>query len=320
MLSGVRRSLADFWRFYWPVLVGFLVIKIVQVALYPDPYLMSDSGEYLNSARTLQTNPYKPLGYSVFLAFGRVLLPAPIGIPILQSLLRLAAVALLGSVLHRRYGLGRGVVLIASAVLVCHPTALLLDHYILSDSLFTTVTVAFVAALLAYASRPTAGMLAAVIALSVVATSLRFVGLLYPALALVVIALHGRRRVRHCGAVLVATVLFFLVTAGINKRQLGVFQFTTFDGWAFHGTIAHLMVFTEEELRRIDDPETRLVYEYMLSFPARTYRTHTTDWYRWHPRSPAKQLMNTFVPQDERPENASSSSGTRRTRVIRLTS
>ena len=54
------------WAFYWPVLVAFVAVKIGQMILYPDPYLMSDSGEYLNSARTLQTNAYAINSFSLF--------------------------------------------------------------------------------------------------------------------------------------------------------------------------------------------------------------------------------------------------------------
>ena len=62
--------------YFWPFLVAYIAVKIVQIILYPDPYQMSDTSDYLKSAILLRTNPFKPLGYSLFLAFGRLVLPA----------------------------------------------------------------------------------------------------------------------------------------------------------------------------------------------------------------------------------------------------
>ena len=47
--TGVSRptdASLTFWRYFLPFWIAFGVVKIIQIFLYPDPYLISDSGEY----------------------------------------------------------------------------------------------------------------------------------------------------------------------------------------------------------------------------------------------------------------------------------
>jgi len=304
MLRQFRAAVRELVVFYWPFLLVYALVKIAQGVLYPDPYMISDTGEYLNSARTLETNPYKPIGYSLFLAFTRLILPFPLGVTILHSLLKLIATLCLGTALRQYYDISRRVVLLVCVTIAINPTALLFDHYLLSDSLFVSFSVGLIAALLAYARKQTWLYLSATIALMLGAVALRFVGLVYPALLCAAILLYGgKQRVRHALVVPVTTAALLLGLAARTQHDLGVFKLTTFDGWAFHGTIGHLLERDWNDLNLIDDPEAKLVYSYLLSFPLETFHGRHRDFFRWHPESPAKNLLNVFQPITERPND-----------------
>jgi hypothetical protein len=306
----------EFLRYFRPLILAYVAVKAVQVFLYPDPYLISDTEEYLSSAISGRANPYKPFGYSTFLALTRPLLPFPIALPVMQALIRLAAVLLLGHVLRRHTRLPRWAVLGAGFGVGLDPLALLMDHHLLADSLFISGTVGFVAGLVAYLRRPGWAWLAVALGFALMCVSLRFAALPYP-LLLVIAVLARARRVRwvHALTAVVGTALLILGLSLRVKRDLGVFAFTTFDGWAFYGNLAPLLALEAGREAPIDDPETRLVWEYFASFPPEIYARHDTDWHRWHSLSPAKQLLYTFTPR-LRPAHTDSATRSRGERFL----
>ncbi len=288
--------------YFWPFLLVYVAVKITQSVLYPTPYIMSDSAEYLETARTLLTNPYKPIGYSLFLAAARPLLFTPLCLTILHSALKLAACLILGLVLRRYYKFPRAWNLAVCALITLNPTALLVDHFLLSDSLFISCTIGLLAFLLAYIKCRTWLLLLVTMLLALAATTIRFVGISYPALVLLVVILYGgRHKGPQVAVLLVATVILLVGVAMRNNKDLGCFKLTTFDGWAFHGTIGPLLHRYPINVSRIEDPETAVVCDYLMTFPLDKYQGRQRGFFRWHPESPAKQLLGTFRPIRSRP-------------------
>jgi len=290
--------------YFWPFLLAFFVIKLIQAVMYPDPNMMPDTGDYLKSAILLRTNPYKPIGYSLYLAFNRLVLPFPLGVPILQGVIKLAATAALGGVLRSHFKLPRWCVVTVCIVVTLNPTALFLDNFLISDSLFVSFTIGIMAALLAYAARPSWTALLTALVLALAATGTKYVGVAYPVLAIAFVVLYGRKqRVLQSSVIVLSTVALLLGMAAKTHRDLDVFKLMMFDGWAFHGTIGHLLAEDPWDLARIDDPETRLVCSYIMSFPLARYTEGHRDFFRWHPESPAKNLLNVFIADRQRPDD-----------------
>jgi len=285
------------WRgalaYFAPFWIAFVLVKGLQLFLYPYPALISDSGDYLQSAATLQANPYRPIGYALFLAAARSLGPA--GIPWLQALLRFAALFALGLVL-RSYGVRRAIVLAVCLVLACDPSTLLLDHYVLSDSLFVSITLAFLAALLHMALTGGWRSFAAACLLAAAALVFRHVGLAYFGLLAVWVLFWTRsQRWLRTGVVAVVAAGTLLASAWSVSRSLGIFRATTFDGWAFYGNIGMLLGDANWDALRGRDPEVDLLVDYLSSFPRETFATHDSDWHRWHRAAPAKRLLAMLV-------------------------
>ncbi len=304
MSNSVIDRVKGWISYFWPFLLAFLAVKSIQALLYPDPYMMPDTGDYLKSAVLFRTNPYKPIGYSLYLAFNRLVLPFPLGVPVLQSLLKLAATAALGSVLRYHYRLPRWCVLTVCVVVTLNPTALFLDHFLIADSLFVSFTIGMIAALLAYAARPSWIPLLFALALALASAATRYVGAAYPALVTVFVVLYGKKqRVLQAAVITLATTGLLLGMAAKTHRDLNVFKLTMFDGWAYHGTIGHLLGADPWDLERIDDPEARLVCSYIMSFPLNKYVGGHRDFFRWDPKSPAKNLLNAFIADEKRPDD-----------------
>ncbi len=283
---------------FLPLWVTYIVVKTIQIVFYPDPYLASDTGEYLWSAVTFRANPYKPFGYSAFLAVARTLLPFPLGVLLLQSLVKLIAVTALGETIRRIYAFPRATVLAVSAIILFDPLALLLDHYLMSDSFFLSASLLTLAGLLAFLKRSSWVALAVTIGFALLATAVRFVGLALPVLAIVSILLYRRRRwVASVAVVSVCTIGLLLGLSTQMKRELGTFNTTTFDGWAFYGNLGPLLEFDADEIAAVEDEEIRILYDYFAAFPADLYALHDSDWHRWSPDSPAKELLYAFAPK-----------------------
>ncbi len=302
----IGEKLGVVWKFHKPFILAFFAVKVVQFILYPDPYMWSDTGEFINSAITLKCNPYKPIGYSLFIAFSKILL-FPVGLLFFQSLYRFLATLWLGIVLEKHYRFHRWLVLGTCLFIGLDPLAILHDHFILSDSLFVTLTIASIATFLAYIRKANWLFLIVVVLFVEMALAVRFVGLVYPPLFTILIVIrYGFKRWFHCIVIIAATVLTILILMTKMDRDLGIYKVTTFDGWTMIGNIAPVLNLSPEYIGDIDDPETRLLYEYMASFPAETYEDPNPDYYRWHRNSPAKQLLNIFCPIYPDPDSSAS--------------
>ncbi len=280
--------------------VAFVLLKLLQVYLYPHPYLVGDSEEYVLSAESLKANPYKPIGYSLYLAATRVFSPTPTVSVVLAALLRLIASLGLTWVLHRHQRVRREVAVAAGALIAFDPHAWYLDHFLIADTVYTAQTIGFLATILAYVDSPTRRWFAGALALSVSTMFLRFVGLANPALLAATVVWrapsHASRARRAGMVVLVSSASILAISAHVDW-SLGRFRPTTFDGWALYGNIApHLDELAPEDFL---DPEARLVAEFLTAYPSSIRPDHDSNWHRWNRRSPAKRLLRAFWPRYE---------------------
>jgi hypothetical protein len=119
----------------------------IAVSLAYDPALfVKDSWTYLANARELAPGVARPVGYPAFLDA----LPTELGlrvIPLAQHLLGLA-IAVVLYVLLLRLGVRRSLAALATAPVLLDPYQLVVQHYILADTLFELLLVAGCALLL----------------------------------------------------------------------------------------------------------------------------------------------------------------------------
>ncbi len=296
--SARRDAISSFVRYFLPFWVILACVKGIQSVFYPDPYIVSDTGEYIWAAETLRPNPYKPIGYSYFLALAR-LLGGPLTTVLLQATLRALSVQVLGEVLRRYVRWPRWAVLGTMLCIALDPLTLFLDHHLLSDGLFIAASTLALAATIGHVCaerEPSRWMWLSVgIGASLVALALRFVGLALPA-ALVVacIVYGGPGRLARVAAVAIPTVALVAWLCGQVEREYGVFRMTTFDGWTFAGNIGPIISVRPGDGDDVEDPELRLLTEYYATFPPDMLSENDADWHRWSSDSPGKRLLWAF--------------------------
>ncbi len=145
--SGLVAGLRRHWLIVSLVGVGAAIRTLVMAAYQPAFWFYGDSGQYINIATHLpDLHRYRPLGYSVMLA---VLWPTG-SLAVVAALQHLAglAIAVAIYVLLLRRGVPRVVASLAAVPMLLDSLQVDLEHFILSETLFTVLLFAGLLALL----------------------------------------------------------------------------------------------------------------------------------------------------------------------------
>lgn len=221
---------------FWPgrhvlfgcALVAGIVLRAVVIYAYRPALLYTDTFAYLSSARSLETLPERPIGYSFFLRPFVVgfhdLATAFTAVQIVQHVIGLVLAVAMYAFLRRRGLPGWGATLATLPVLL-DPLELVMEHYVLTDFLFAAFLVGAVLALF-WDHRP--GWTAVVVAgvLISFATVVRGAGT-FLAIAFVVALLFLRVPWRRIVAFLVAFAVPVAAYSVLFLVQHGQFATTT---------------------------------------------------------------------------------------------
>jgi hypothetical protein len=209
---------------------GVLLRVLVTVAYWP-AFWYPDSRSYTLFALTRQPDVIRPYGYSAFLIpFTWLHTVAPV--PLIQHLMGLGVAVAVYAFAVRR-GVPRGLAALVAAPLLLDARTVVLEHYLLAETLFTAVFVAGIM-LVTWRARPGLGAGVAAGLLLAAAALTRSVGL--PLLAVVL----GYLAIRRAGWRLLAAVAvaMALPLAGYSvwyHHEHGAYGFGAFQGrflWA----------------------------------------------------------------------------------------
>ncbi|MEA2828346.1 MAG: hypothetical protein QOG43_2785 [Actinomycetota bacterium] len=144
VVNRLSRSVAGLRR-HWPLLVLLTVGGLLRLAMMrayrPAFWYFGDSSVYFAHAISHVPDSRSPYGYSFAIQLLRMLPVRPLElIPLLQHLAGLAVPAACYAYL-RRGGVSRLVSVLAVAPVVLDARTIVVEHYVLSDTLFTTLTV-----------------------------------------------------------------------------------------------------------------------------------------------------------------------------------
>ena len=172
------------WGFALLLLSGLTVRALVFRAYPPAFAYYDDSRHYLRAALTTTPHDMRPFGYSAFLKILSITGRTSV-ISLAQLLIGLGLAVVVYAVALRR-GLPRWLALVAAAPVLLDARQIIIEHYILSDALFSALVLSAVAVLL-WRDRPTPARCAAAGLLGAAAMLTRSVGavplailLLYP--------------------------------------------------------------------------------------------------------------------------------------------
>ncbi len=230
-----------------------------------------DTSPYVAAARSgLFADPFRPAGYPAFLRALHALSDHVVAVTALQHALGIATALLLYAAV-RPYS--RWAALLAPAVVLLDGFEVLVEHAVLSDSLFVFL---LAAALLAAVRRM--GLAAG--ALIALAASVRTVGLFVVPLVLLALLWPRRWRTAALGTVAAVAVLGGYYAA--EHAQVGATGLSRAPGWSLYARVGQFA-----DCTRFTPPAgTRALCETVD--PA---RRPSTDFYYWAKQSPAQRAF-----------------------------
>jgi hypothetical protein len=220
--------------YIWTALGTILSLFFVFKYFYPYPNMVMDSYVYIKGAvRNLDANSF-PIGYSKFLLFFSFFSRSTLLLVLLQYLL--LEFALLGLFLSVLYFFkpSKKVGYILFAFLFCNPLFLFLSNFIMSDTLFTALSLFWLLNLIWIVCRPQPYMIWTQAVLLLLVFTVRYNALYYPLIGSIAILLSRLRTGYKIAGILLQFVLigsFVLYTSCKMEQLTGVKQFSPFGGW-----------------------------------------------------------------------------------------
>lgn len=275
------------------IAVAFALRVLLMIAYTPAILSYSDERSYVGAAAgKLFSNPFRPAGYSMFLKAVHLLsasLPLTIAV---QHLIGLATAVLVYAI-ARRIGASRWMALLAGAVVALSGDQLYLEHVLLSDGLFATLTLLACYCGLRVGAANRVGSHASSLrwaltagALAAVAATVRTIGVVSAGVLVVwVLVVSGpnlRRRVASAGGAGLICAGLLLAYAFAQQSQTGVFGLTRFSGWPLYARVATFA----DCAKFTPPPETRGLCQTLP--PSKRPAAWTYD---WTSESPAQRLF-----------------------------
>ncbi len=294
--SQVTFTVKDLLREQITGIVLFILVSILLFICYPYPYLTSDSGEYVTSAMRLANNPYRPIGYALFLSAFHIIVSSAQAVPLFQTLVYFFGVLYFLYALRVAIHLSAAVRRVLGIVLLLNPLALFYVHHFLSDSIFAAATLCFAGALIRYTKTQTILSLVEVVVWAGVSLMMRHVGLLYFIFtAGTFIILLREKSVKPLLMLSGGGLAIILLLCWKMEKDLGSFRLNTFDGWTLWAVSAKYIDLSPEYRNSLSSQELKEMYEYFAGFRPEVYVNATDLEIQWSPESPAKQLLYYYI-------------------------
>jgi hypothetical protein len=285
--------------------VSILLHVILRLG-YAAPFHETDTDAYLRAARKHVFNPYRPSGYSTFLGFIHGINPHLRFILTAQFALHaLSVLVLYLTALHLQRPRSATVFRVTFLLLLVLPSMLYCTNYLMSDSLFLSLTFLWTAAMLWCLATGDWYWIVASALLGLAALEVRYAGLIYPLVAAVVLGLLLRGRTRKIAAVAIHLALLaavYVSACAICRAETGVAMFSPFGGWARANNACIVIPAIRGDARRPADPELAAIHDFYLRFPDVDFAPDSVlaTYPIWVERYPAKQFfLATLAEQQE---------------------
>ncbi len=284
------------------VLTVFLTVLISLFLLwvYPFPNTYADTGAYISVAETGKIGNFRPPGYSWFMAGAHFITPNPDGLVILQTVLYFASSLFL--YLTARYFFNRGSRLawrIFYFCLLLSPLSVYLCNFVISDSLFISLTNLWIASILWIVGTRKVAAVHWNTLLLLLLLQVRYIALFYPLITVLSLfaAYFKGAKLRFFLLSALQTAVFagvILFTTYETGKNIGVPVFSGFSGWQKANNAMHIVPHLKLDPKNIQDPEIRKVHAFMVThtppslYPAPDSVVVT---YLWSPFTAPKKLM-----------------------------
>lgn len=305
-MTDSNKSFGDFWSRLGqkPMLAELLstasLIAAVGIAfhlLYPMPFTFPDSGAYVLSAKEGVFNFYRPMGYSGYMGF--VHLFGQSTTVLFAFSYTLHGLALLFLLMSARYLLdipGRWYWPLA-LFSVLAPRLIFSTNFIMSDSLFASLTMLFVATALWVVFSRSKLLLVAHLLCFIALYKVRYSGMFYVPVSMAAVWLSFKGAPLPKRTLALVPLLVFLIMFTLAKKeyreQTGVDTFSGFSGWQLINNAAVLLPEAKTIPAYEFEPQLRGFHSFIASCPDTLFRreyamsTHNM----WGNDMPYKQYM-----------------------------
>lgn len=277
------------------LLVLYLVAFIFIAYTYPSPYTNADTGSYLACSVTGNIDGYRPIGYSWFLGAFRAISPTTFFAFFAQFWLNaLANTFFLFTIQYFFRPMASYLFWAATVFTVLSPTILFLSNALLSDSIFNTLSIAWLASGIWLWRRFSIPMLLLHLLVLYLAVNVRYAGLFYPALsALILFFQIGSKRYYLPILPLLLGVYIYASTKAEMKQRFGTDTFSAFSGWAQANNATAVIPYTNLQPEDISNEQSRIIHQFVIAEATEKYNTQNVmgTMFIWGKERAGKQAL-----------------------------
>jgi len=246
-------------RYFWIALAGTIIQFIIFKILYPFPDFISDSYSYIaTNIYHMDVNLW-PIGYSKFLLLVHAVSHSDTFLVAVQYFLLEASLAYFFYTILYLYGPAKNTTVILFIFLFFNPLFLYLSNCVLSDALFSALSIVFLSQFLWMLHRPTTGQVLLQGIIIGLAFTIRYAAIYYPLVAIAGFLLSQQRLAVKIWGILLGIILmmpFYYYTQQKTREVTGTAEFSVFGGWQIANNALYMYDHINVDSNKLP-PETR---------------------------------------------------------------
>ncbi|BAV10222.1 hypothetical protein FLA_6283 [Filimonas lacunae] len=278
-------------------IVAGIIYLILLRLLFPFPSFYADSYTYIDAAADNLAISYRPIQYSEFINFFHHFGSSDFALIASQYLANVIANLFLFFTCVFLFPLSRLSKNILFAILVFNPLYLFAANFVLSDSLFCSLTVAWFTLLLWVIYKPNVVNMLGQFILMILLFKLRYNALIFPAFTTLALLFSKQALWRKISVVIVSFGIMFLLVQKISEKTeslTGTHTFSAFSGWQMASNAMHIQRhIPETDTADFDDDELAInqhIVEYFAAHKNEPYEEVTAA-FIWDKGSPLKKYL-----------------------------
>jgi hypothetical protein len=287
--------------------VFYLIAYIALIYLYPFADGISDTGGYIQSAAQNKYLGYRPFGYSAFLIMLHNISGSMSFLVFAQYWLSAISTILLVFTVKYFYRPKNNMAeLFFDIFAVCSITTIYLTNCILSDSLFTSLTILWVFSGIWFIHTPEISVKTIFFFIHILLLgflfSVRFTGLFYVFITglIIFITLFKEKRILSIAFISIAVLVFYLLYRGQTNstyQLTKIKSFSAFSGWQMANNALHVIPYVDIDTNKITNKEVREFTIFAISCKTQIKQNidltpyYSTATFIWDKNLPLKRFL-----------------------------
>lgn len=293
-------------KYLWIATGGMVVQLVIFKLLYPFADYFFDSYSYIQAAFDGVGFNFWPVGYSKYLYIFHLLTHSDTALVVFQYFFSGSALLLFFFTLLYWFKPSRIIANILFVFLFFNPLFLYLSNYIISDSLFMSLSVLWLTQLIWIILRPKPWHLLTHALLITMAFTIRYYAMYYPLITVVAFLLSSYTwRMKIAGIVLpvalIATFIFY--TREKAREMTGIPQFSLASGWQWANNALYMYPYIQVDSTQLPAQTMalhRVVKNYFAAMPEqmKAITPRSQVFYIWDQEAPLRHYLREYSTQN----------------------